>query len=501
MRFRFWFPFVVGAIVFLLYSCLNQSQKDERLAHQACASCHLFPEPELLDKKTWEAGVFPQMAFRMGLDLSSLANISLDDQPEVIKSLPASSMVSADEWEAIKRFYLSKAPDSLHAEVKSISTELTQFEPEAKVFGEFPLLTFVRKDTSENEIYVGSRMKKLYRLNGNFLPQDSFNLSSPPSDILFTKPDPSILMMGIMDPNDQAKGEISVLRLNSRSGTRIIDSLKRPVHVERKDLNKDGLEDFVVCAFGNYSGSLLAFKGIANGKYERIFLQNQPGARKVIIRDFDGNGMDDILALMTQGDERIILLLNQGNFNFRISTLLRFPPVYGSSYFDVADFNKDGKFDILYTNGDNADYSMVRKPYHGVRVFLNNGSNDFKESWFFNMHGASQAAAKDFDGDGDLDIAAIAFFPDFEKHPEQGFIYFENKDGNFIPQITKMGSKGRWLTMEATDIDDDGDCDLILAALDFNSGVPVTLVDQWKKDRTSILVLRNKLNKHNQVAP
>jgi len=494
MRFRLWFPFAVGAIVLLLYSC-NQSQKDERLARQACASCHLFPDPELLDKKTWEDGVFPQMAFRMGLDYSALSQISDDDQVEVTKTLPPNAMVSLDEWEAIKRFYIDKAPDSLHAEVQTISAHLTQFEPESRVFGEFPLLTFVKRDTFENKIYVGSRLKKLYRLNDNLLPEDSFELTSPPSHILFTKPDPVVALMGIMDPNDQAKGELSILKMNSKSGTRIIDSLKRPVHFELTDLNKDGLDDFVVCAFGNYSGALLAFKGIGDGKYERHFLQNLPGARRVIVKDFDGNGLDDILALMTQGDERIILLLNQGNFNFRISTLLRFPPVYGSSYFDVADFNNDGKFDILYTSGDNADYSMIPKPYHGVRIFLNSGSNDFKESWFFNMHGATQAAAQDFDGDGDLDIAAISFFPDFLKHPEQGFMYFENKDGKFIPQITDMASKGRWLTMEATDIDKDGDCDLILAALNFNDRVPAGLLDQWKKERTSLLVLRNNLHK------
>jgi hypothetical protein len=492
MRFVSWLPFGIGIIVVLLYSC-NQSQKDERLARQACSSCHLYPEPKLLDKKTWEHGVFPEMAFRMGIDYSPLADVSEADQPEVTKTLPPNAMVSNEQWEAIKRYYIANAPDSLPAEAQSISTQVELFEPEQRVFGEFPLLTFVKTDTLENKVYVGSRLKKLYRLDENLYPKDSFDLPSPASHILFTKPDPVVSLMGIMDPNDQAKGEIAVLKLSSRSGSRLIDSLKRPVHFDIKDLNKDGLDDIIVCAFGNYSGALLAFKNIGEGKYERLFLQNLPGARRVIINDFDGNGMPDILALMTQGDERIILLLNQGGFNFRISTLLRFPPVYGSSYFDVADFNNDGKFDILYTNGDNADYSMVQKPYHGVRVFLNDGNNDFNESWFFNMQGASQATARDFDNDGDLDIAAIAFFPDFDKHPEQGFVYFENDNGQYVPQITQMASKGRWLTMEATDIDRDGDCDLILAALDFNSGVPAGLLDQWKKERTSLLVLRNSL--------
>jgi hypothetical protein len=219
-----------------------------------------------------------------------------------------------------------------------------------------------------------------------------------------------------------------------------------------------------------------------------------PGARKVIIRDIDNNGKDDILALVSQGDEKIIALLNQGDFKFRLNTLLQFPPVYGSSYFDVSDFNGDGKFDILYTNGDNADYSMVRKPYHGVRIYLNNGTNEFTLSWFYNMHGATQAVARDFDKDGDMDIAAIAFFPEFSGHAHQGFIYFENTGGAYTPQIVPIARFGRWLTLEASDIDDDGDVDLMLGALNFNNGVPEAVLAGWKKENVSLLLLRNKLH-------
>jgi hypothetical protein len=159
---------------------------------------------------------------------------------------------------------------------------------------------------------------------------------------------------------------------------------------------------------------------------------------------------------------------------------------------DIADFNHDGNFDILYTNGDNADYSTILKPYHGVRVFMNDGKNKFSESWFYNMHGASQALARDFDGDGDIDIAAISFFPDFKNHPEEGFIYFENDGKTFKPHTTPMTKDSRWLVMDAADVDQDGDCDLLLGALDFYSKVPPELLQSWSIKKTSILYLKNK---------
>jgi hypothetical protein len=167
--------------------------------------------------------------------------------------------------------------------------------------------------------------------------------------------------------------------------------------------------------------------------------------------------------------------------------------VYGSSYFELCDFNADGKQDILYTNGDNADYSAILKPYHGVRIYLNDGKNHFSQSWFSPMYGASMARAGDFDDDGDYDIAAISFFPDFKNHPEHGFIYFENNEGHFTPHITSLAASSRWITMESADIDNDTDIDLILGALTFPNGVPDSLFKVWRNNETSLLILKNNL--------
>jgi len=100
--------------------------------------------------------------------------------------------------------------------------------------------------------------------------------------------------------------------------------------------------------------------------------------------------------------------------------------------------NGDRHLDIVCTNGDNADCSVITKPYHGIRIYLNDGDFTFKQVWFYPMPGASQALARDFDQDGDMGLAAISFFPlldDTKRKPAQVFVYLENK-GNltFKPQ-------------------------------------------------------------------
>jgi hypothetical protein len=355
------------------------------------------------------------------------------------------------------------------------------------------LITALAFDSLQQQIFVGSRSSKIYTLNQTLTIVDSVRLQSPPSDIKNVAGQQLISELGIMDPNEQALGSLISLDRTSNIQKLIIDSLQRPVFFEANDLNDDGFDDFIVCAYGNYTGELLLFEGTADKHFERRPLSATPGARKIVLHDFNGDGLTDIMALMAQGDERIIIFYNKGNLDFEERVVLRFPPVYGSNYFELADFNYDGHPDILYTNGDNADFSITLKPYHAVRIFQNDGKNNFTEAWSTLMHGASQAVARDFDGDGDLDVAAIAYFADFERHPDHGFIYFQNEGNYKFMSITIPETKtGRWLVMESADIDRDGDEDIMLGSFSlFGMASNKSITENWKKNGNTLLLLKN----------
>jgi hypothetical protein len=268
----------------------------------------------------------------------------------------------------------------------------------------------------------------------------------------------------------------------------VLQNLQRPVQITPADINKDGRNDYIVCEFGFVTGSLSWFENRSNGTFTQHILKPVPGAIKTYVEDYNKDGLPDLWVLFAQGDESISLFTNKGNGQFEERQVLRFPPVYGSTYFEFADFNKDGFDDIVYTCGDNADYSQVLKPYHGVYIFLNDGKNNFQEKFFFPINGCYKAIARDFDADGDLDIATISFFADYARQPEEGFVYMENKGNfHFRPYTFPENKQGRWLTMDAGDFNGDGWIDLVLGNFSIGPKMMQSETD-WKKGPSFILL-------------
>lgn len=461
-----------------------------QLSDAYCSTCHLKPDPELLDKKTWEKSVLPDMRKRMGLRLDTDSEVSLNPQ-----IYPTSSYISETDWKKIETYYVEMAPEEPipQGNIPEIRRGIPGFEleiPDLKLQGS-PLTTLLRNDGLRGRLFMGDRLGRLLILNPkNFDLLDSVNLDSPPSEIRFQE-DGSIdlLTMGIMDPSTKAIGEWNQYPSeNPKSPILKIENLNRPVHFTFGDLNQNGKEDLVISNFGNHQGNLSWYENTGKG-YRQHILRNFPGGRRTFIQDMNGDGLPDIVALMAQAYEGVYIFYNMGNGDFREEAVLQFHPLFGCSDFDLVDFNGDGHLDILLTNGDNADLSPIFKNYHGVRIFINDGQNNFKEIWFFPMFGASKAIAGDFGGNGKLDIAAISFFPDWDQMPRRDFLYFQN-DGalNFTPYALEQPLKSRWLILEKADLSDNGREDLLLGSLMFQQSPSSVNTEPW----VPFVILRNQ---------
>ena len=478
-------------------------EKGKELAAQYCQSCHLLPDPSLLDKKSWDLGVLPGMGPRLGIFYHNGREYpSAQFDLNITRSFyPDKPLMQPYQWQHILDYYAALAPDSLPGQNRpdSIQIGLSQFTAliPQKSYGN-PASCLVAIDSSRNprKIMVCDVLNhNLYRFNDQLQLTDSIRTPGPIVDIDMEHDLMTACNIGILNPNNGKKGSAMLIHKDGQDKMNLdtvalFDNLARPVQILRADLNQDGRMDYLVCEFGNLTGALSWMENTGDGKYTRHLLRAYPGAIRAYIQDANHDGLPDIWVLFAQGEEGIFLFTNKGHGQFDQQEVLRFPPVYGSSYFELDDFNKDGFPDILYTCGDNADYSPVLKPYHGVYIYLNDGKNHFTQKYFFPINGCYKAVARDFDGDGDLDIATIAFFADFYKQPQEGFVYLENKgDMLFKPYSMQEIKAGRWLTMNVGDYNGDGKPDIILGNFSVGPGLKKSKIN-WKTG-PPFMILKN----------
>jgi hypothetical protein len=202
----------------------------ENLARIYCGSCHLFPEPNLVDKKTWNEQTLPRMRIRMGMEpeiVNQHPEASFIKAAEVIPTQP---LVNESDWKLIVAYYLAAAPESPlpQAPHAPIENKLTLFAAENPKFKlPVPSTTMVKISERDHRVYIGDAETKslgVFTFDGK--PPASVLLSNVPVSLSETPRGLFVTMIGKFMPSDNPMGALAILDPSNPGRSRRLFSSK-----------------------------------------------------------------------------------------------------------------------------------------------------------------------------------------------------------------------------------------------------------------------------------
>lgn len=244
------------------------------------------------------------------------------------------------------------------------------------------------------------------------------------------------------------------------------------------DVNGDGLDD--------------VFVGGAKGQPAALFIQEDDGSFHLLdlpllerdrftedvdaaFFDADGDGDPDLYIVrggneLPEGDPFLAdrLLINDGKGNFELCQANALPfMAYNGSCVRPADFDGDGDLDLFVgSRSVPGGYGLSPNQF----LLENNGNGIFTDVTNKRLKGkntmgmVTDAAWTDYDGDNDPDLIVAGEW--MKVH------VFQNEAGYFSEVSGQAGldeTSGWWKCIEAADIDNDGDVDIIAGNLGSNS--------------------------------
>lgn len=501
---------VLALLTFFSYGCTEETSglSAEELVTQYCTGCHLAPTPGQLPRESWPF-VLQWMGNYLGFKdtdgaLYGVVNIDI---------IPEKKLISSGDFEKIESYFLENSKP----QKEMVFPGQQKYEPVTAFNANYPIkdvakgefISMVQYDPYSGYTFIGfgtENNRRLEMYNHQFRKMADFKMKSEP---IHLAPFVNGFRLSLIGDFFFDKGEGEVYEVRPGSGGKLLDTRQlikgwnRLTQSHAADFNQDGRSDLLMVGFGQgHIGRTSIVHRLENGMHgDEKILFSGAGSLCAEVRDFDDNGYPDIMLLVAQEHQELLLFLNQGEGRFEKKLLHKEPAGFGYNHFALADFNGDQKIDVVTSNGNNMEIAEAPlKAHHGVRILMNRGDLTWEEKYFFPLHGAIKSVGHDFDQDGDVDIASIAFYPDWDKELPTTFVYQRNEGSlKFTASSLPAEHWGRWLVMDSADINRDGFLDLVLGAAYIDKGIPPRHEDRYQalaQKSPSLLFLYNKSGQH-----
>ena len=238
----------------------------------------------------------------------------------------------------------------------------------------------------------------------------------------------------------------------------ISSDLDYPRSVCAGDIDSDGDIDALSTSGTSYDGSKISWHenidGLGGFLANKLKINhNAVGAISVYASDIDGDGNLDVISASNIGDEISWYKNIDGLGVFEYQEIIDSNANGAKSVF-AADIDNDSDIDVLAALGSNDDVFWYEN-IDGEGSFIPHQIN------IVTLDNASSVYASDLDGDGDLDVLSSSSYGN-------SIVWFENTDGlgNFGPMQTITSNANRAESVYAADLDNDGDMDVLSASSD-----------------------------------
>lgn len=245
------------------------------------------------------------------------------------------------------------------------------------------------------------------------------------------------------------------------------DQLVAPAHATVVDLDQDGDRDVLVSILGNIwpddgvIGRLVLLENVGGRFEQRILLDDVRRIADTQAADLDGDGDLD-LAVAEFGYARgsVLTLENVGGLAFRERELIAAP---GAIHVQIADYDGDGDLDVT---------TIVSQDEEELWGFENVGDWTYEPRRLFGTSnfdlGSAGLVQTDLDDDGDQDLL-LPVGDNFEDayaspQPYHGCLWFENRGGWEFAE-RRIATFGGTYAAAAGDLDADGDRDVVLVSM------------------------------------